>query len=1698
MKKNYILSLLLFLWATLGAFAQNITVNTSDMPTNVVACGDASTFKVNIYGPLSAGSVVKTTLPNGARFKSLLSGNVTATSTSTGVNFALNSQLSSASDVLTIEYQIDASCSMSSSNANVLYEVGSISKSVAFPTVQQSLLEVTTVSPASATITVFGTQNYNFTIKQSANTYATTVKLLVTHSTNVSISTALGALTLGTPSGNSQTDVIEFSSAEIAQFGNGNGRLEQNEELKSFITAKLLGCTSGETISFRAAYGCGTFTSCQTGNTTSVGLAANVTGDPSLTMSQTKKPWPGFLTSDYDTATFVLKNNGTGPALNVRVQYGFANNGYVPVKRNYLDFYDFTINGNPMSDDANDLVQFDFTSDPDGVGVGLDDLDGDGFYDDLPPGASVTINAKLRQTLSTMNEACRSSYYNGAGTSGLDTVRWRLISTNSCKVDKSFNENNDSLGTNSPFTMGIINQTSDIVSPNGNVNFDSVNNTFTASYNFGANASTISSGAGFMVNGQNAFWRVKVVVPAGLIPNPSVAASYSEPNKFSLTYNAAISDPSNHIYYYDLKPTASNQGDKNLQISGRLDIPLMVDSSCNSNGVFNVKFSSALWRDTSTVFIPELGCITSPNFSLGCGTSPGLAIESFDLKRQTFGFLNSAGSQVAQESDIDGTELNHYLNGDKAVAAYRLKVNDATIKDAKLYFEYDKYDWLKDGIANGGIKAISGSYTNPSNGVVTNFSVSAAQLASYYTYNDNYVGADGKAKSGYVFDVMKLFQSAGPLASASVVNNAIINYNVHLLVNQDLQQSNSNTATDTSSGYMVNGITTYPKITFADNTVSNGNFKSDKAIVFAYFVANSITGPSNVNIIQCQQDTYEVLFNFSRNSKFGDLFKKEFRYNARVDRLELLIPKGITYTPGTAKFKLYGETGIAIANPTISYGFNENGTPNPNGLYDKLIFVNPGNWPMTDATKTFDLVSVLFDYTANNLFRDYIAQQSNGQFKAWYYNATGQFSLNFDSPRTVLGNTNYNFSPVTNRMLNYTISSAAPNPTTATNTASWPLTVTNQSTSAIPNFWVAVEVANDGITPTLWDGNTQIPMVSYGAGKYWAKVGTIASGSKTFTLRSNDFTICGTGSFKVKTSFECSGYPENPESGFDSQGNRAIWTQEMQMSITTQNPALTAQSTINQNGNESFGICTPVDESLLITNGANGYAYRIEPTITFPTGMVFVPGSFKVNYNGVDYSIGDPTLVSGSTFKVNIYTNSSLPFAISGLPGTSNTVDSKNFVLKYQLAMVCFSGGVGNYISGSRVQYDIPYQSGCQAQLSPLQLNSQAIEFGGGVQGKTYVNSLVTLENPNTVGNHHINDGETMQVTVINQGESVSTLETIKVFVDPAYDYKSNSFALAAGNNFSGMPSINEPISQVDAAGQRQLVWTIPTGFSNQSGQNTIQFTFELVAVNPKALDCEAVTDVSMNTFIGRNLVCEINGNSCSLEYPTGTTQKVILNAFKPSFESKLITSSFSTTSTTTSYSISYELTNINATYEIKSGLRMRLFDDANGNGVLDAGETLLDTQYSTLTVPANQTAQGSISGQFASSYQNFVLVIDSNPTVSDVCNEVQLQVKSACYKPAQTSGATTETKHGITALGRAGSTSDNWPMVRRGAWTVLESQTKGFVINRLSNAQVGAIPQENLVVGMMVYNTDEECLMINTDGTLAGWKCYGTPSCPN
>lgn len=130
--------------------------------------------------------------------------------------------------------------------------------------------------------------------------------------------------------------------------------------------------------------------------------------------------------------------------------------------------------------------------------------------------------------------------------------------------------------------------------------------------------------------------------------------------------------------------------------------------------------------------------------------------------------------------------------------------------------------------------------------------------------------------------------------------------------------------------------------------------------------------------------------------------------------------------------------------------------------------------------------------------------------------------------------------------------------------------------------------------------------------------------------------------------------------------------------------------------------------------------------------------------------------------------------------------------------------------------------------------------------------------------------------------------------------------------------------------------------------------------------------------------------------------------------------------------------------------------------------------------------------------------------TIVNVANANRLNVNfglyfDKCFKSAPITSGGLPTNHGITALSRAGdngdgNTTNDWPMVRKGAWTALEAKTKGFVINRvaanyeppLDDGQVPTIT--NPVKGMMIYDTTNKCLKIYTGTT---WKCFNVQTCP-
>lgn len=182
------------------------------------------------------------------------------------------------------------------------------------------------------------------------------------------------------------------------------------------------------------------------------------------------------------------------------------------------------------------------------------------------------------------------------------------------------------------------------------------------------------------------------------------------------------------------------------------------------------------------------------------------------------------------------------------------------------------------------------------------------------------------------------------------------------------------------------------------------------------------------------------------------------------------------------------------------------------------------------------------------------------------------------------------------------------------------------------------------------------------------------------------------------------------------------------------------------------------------------------------------------------------------------------------------------------------------------------------------------------------------------------------------------------------------------------------------------------------------------------------------------------------------------------------------------------------ATLKVNSDGTYKFPSLPTGNYLIFLGEDYLDNSVNQ-SLPDGWKNTGENLGTIGNdSLANGILFVTVNNT--NVTNANFGINKLACYKQPNTAGTALPTIVGITGFGRAAqNTADvnNWPMANKGGHIALESKTKGFVINRVSDpaTTIGS----NSVKGMIVYDIDKDCLSV-FDGT--SWKCLKQEACPD
>ena len=222
--------------------------------------------------------------------------------------------------------------------------------------------------------------------------------------------------TILTPSATSGDTLFFDINLNVAPFNTGNGLFELGERISLLESFDVIGCQN-TTVRHHCFWGCNPGEICQSAPVQE-GILNFGVATPQIGLTELAGT-PDFCSPT--TFRVRIQNTNTiagGTALNVDINLGLGHN-QSPLTNptsNPLWAFDhqntrsvsnfFFDNGTvfspttkpstiyPGNGSGNSVnIPPDFlTSDPDGLGVGLEDLDNDGFYDDLAPGASTILN----------------------------------------------------------------------------------------------------------------------------------------------------------------------------------------------------------------------------------------------------------------------------------------------------------------------------------------------------------------------------------------------------------------------------------------------------------------------------------------------------------------------------------------------------------------------------------------------------------------------------------------------------------------------------------------------------------------------------------------------------------------------------------------------------------------------------------------------------------------------------------------------------------------------------------------------------------------------------------------------------------------------------------------------------------------------------------------------------------------------------------------------------------------------------------------------------------------------------------------------------------------------------------------------------------------------------------------------------------
>lgn len=500
------------------------------------------------------------------------------------------------------------------------------------------------------------------------------------------------------------------------------------------------------------------------------------------------------------------------------------------------------------------------------------------------------------------------------------------------------------------------------------------------------------------------------------------------------------------------------------------------------------------------------------------------------------------------------------------------------------------------------------------------------------------------------------------------------------------------------------------------------------------------------------------------------------------------------------------------------------------------------------------------------------------------------------------------------------------------------------------------------------------------------------------------------------------------------------------------------------------------------------------------------------NQSAITTAVNLPNLENNAYHNIVITWNAAtntLSYTVDGtVAGTYTGNVIANFFGGASKVFFGFTASTGLFTNLQKVKFpdpcSLPFEQDTDNDGVPdhLDLDSDGDGCFDAIEGS----ENVTLAHLNSEGRIAVKaDG----VTTGTQAQIISTLAGANGVPELVNPNTSNSSGTAGvANNTDGSSDVGQGIGSSTAASTISVT-TAPVNRTVCVGANTSFSATATVTGTPTNTDYVwMVSSNSGSTFT----------NVSSFTFPAGVTHSGSSGTALASGSSTTLTLN-SVTAAMSGYIFKVVFSNANNSCGANAQATLTVNANNTATSTAPNQTTCVNTAMTNITFTTTGatgigTATGLPAGVTAAWASN-TITISGTPTATGTFNysipltggcgtvnatgTITVNRCTGCYEnPGTAAIGSNPSKYGITSLGRAGVDRGNWPMIREGAFTVLESKTKGFVINRIDSPETAI---SNPQIGMMVFDGDENsgkgCLKININGTSTGWRCFSTESCP-